>query len=153
MGREDDLLGVQRARPDVAVDDAEGAKCEHGLAGVGDYVPLGVLQRFEALANGLRVLFLIASAVSLGGVLLSMLDRGEDGGRGDPETITTLCAREILPTNAPLVAGRLCGDLGSRSKLVGLALRPDHFSSVPATSLAGSSLFLPCDPLQRARKV
>ena len=58
VGREDDLLGVQRARTDVAVDDAEGAKCEHGLAGVGDYVPLGVLQRFESLANGLRVLFL-----------------------------------------------------------------------------------------------
>src|SRR5215208_4397119 len=63
VGREDDLLGVQRARPDVAVDDAEGAKCEHELAGVSDYVPLGVLQRFEALANGLRVLFLVTRSL------------------------------------------------------------------------------------------
>src|SRR5262245_21620603 len=63
VGREDDLLGVQWARPDVAVDDAESAEREHGLAGVGDYVPPGVLQRFEAQANGLRVLFLVSRSV------------------------------------------------------------------------------------------
>src|SRR5262249_53804607 len=63
VAREDDLLGVQRARPDVAVDDPEGAEREHGLAGVGDYVPPGVLQRFEAQANGLRVLLLVTRSV------------------------------------------------------------------------------------------
>src|SRR5262249_35651407 len=43
--------------------DAEGAERKHGLAGVGDYIPPGVLQRFEAQANGLRVLFLVTRGV------------------------------------------------------------------------------------------
>jgi hypothetical protein len=59
---------------------------------------------------------------------------------------------QIFLMNAPLVPPA-AENLKSRSRLVGLALRPDHFSPVPASSLAGSSLFLPCDPLQRARKV
>ena len=37
---EDDLLRIQRARADVAVDDAEGAEREHGAAGVRDDVAL-----------------------------------------------------------------------------------------------------------------
>ena len=34
MGREDDLLGVKRARADIAVNDAEGAEREHRPAGI-----------------------------------------------------------------------------------------------------------------------
>ena len=39
---EDDLLGVERARPDVAVDDAEGSQREHDAASVRDDVALGI---------------------------------------------------------------------------------------------------------------
>ena len=51
MGREDHLLGVERARADIAVDDAQGAEREHGLAGIGDYVSPGVGQGLKAPAN------------------------------------------------------------------------------------------------------
>ena len=65
MGREDDLLGVQRARADVAVDDAQRAEREHGLAGVGDDVSLGVGQGLEAPANGVSVGFRIRLPVTV----------------------------------------------------------------------------------------
>ena len=48
MGREDDLFGVERARADIAVDDAEGAEGKDGPAGISDDVSLGVGQGVES---------------------------------------------------------------------------------------------------------
>ena len=40
VGAEDGLLGVQRAGPDVPVDDAQRAEHEYGPAGVRDHVAI-----------------------------------------------------------------------------------------------------------------
>ena len=54
VGGEDRLDGVERARAEVAVDDAERAQCEHRLAGVGDDVP--VVVRWRSVLSVRRVL-------------------------------------------------------------------------------------------------
>jgi hypothetical protein len=53
IGAEDDLLGVERARPDVAVDDAERSQHEHRAPRVGDHITVVVGKRLESLASGL----------------------------------------------------------------------------------------------------
>ena len=51
VGAEDRLLGVERARADVAVHDAQRAEREHGRARVRDHIPVLVLELAEAFAE------------------------------------------------------------------------------------------------------
>jgi hypothetical protein len=70
---------------------------------------------------------------------------------GDRDVLVEIAAAGVNLLDAK-IRSLLCGNLGNQSKVVGLARWPDDHPP-RFNSLAGLSLFLPCDPPQRARKV